>query len=92
MTPRLWPFFLAVVPWLLLLFRVRKNRPASRVSFPALGLLRATTRKRRRRRAWREILHAALRGAALLSLALLWNHADVAPQRAPNDAPPTRDS
>ena len=93
MTPRLWPYLLAAVPWLLLLFRVRRrSAPASRVPFPALELLRATTRKTRRRRAWREILHATLRCAALLSLAFLWNHADVAPQRAPDDAPPTRDS
>lgn len=93
MTPRLWPYLLAAVPWLLLLFRVRRrSAPASRVPFPALELLRATTRKTRRRRAWREILHATLRCAALLSLAFLWNHADVAPQRAPESATPTRDA
>lgn len=93
MTPRLWPYLLAAVPWLLLLFRVRRrSAPASRVPFPALELLRATTRKTRRRRAWREILHATLRCAALLSLAFLWNHADVAPQRAPESPTPTRDA
>lgn len=93
MTPRLWPYLLAAVPWLLLLFRVRRrSAPASRVPFPALELLRATTRKTRRRRAWREILHATLRCAALLSLAILWNHADVAPQRAPESPTPTRDA
>lgn len=93
MTPRLWPYLLAAVPWLLLLFRVRRRSvPASRVPFPALELLRATTRKTRRRRAWREILHATLRCAALLSLAFLWNHADVAPQRAPESPTPTRNA
>ncbi len=93
MTPRLWPYLLAAVPWLLLLFRVRRrSAPASRVPFPALELLRATTRKTRRRRAWREILHATLRCAALLSLAFLWNHADVAPQRAPESPTPTRNA
>ncbi len=93
MTPRLWPYLLAAVPWLLLLFHVRRrNAPASRVPFPALELLRATTRKTRRRRAWREILHATLRCAALLSLAFLWNHADVAPQRAPESPTPTRNA
>lgn len=92
MTPRLWACLLAAVPWLLLLFRVRRISPASRVPFPALKLLRESTRKTRRRRAWREILHAALRSAALLSLALLWNHADVAPQRATEGAPTSRDA
>lgn len=80
MTSRLWPYFLAAIPWLILLLRVRKSAPASRVPFPALGLLRTTTRRSRRRRAWRTILRAALRSVALLSLAFLWNHANRAPR------------
>ena len=80
MTSRLWPYFLAAIPWLILLLRVRKSAPASRVPFPALGLLRTTTRQSRRRRAWRTILRAALRSVALLSLAFLWNHANRAPR------------